>query len=878
MGSLVNSKIGPYEILAPLGAGGMGEVYRARDPRLAREVAIKVLPANLSQDQDRLQRFEQEAQAAGILNHPNILSVFDIGTSEGSPYLVSELLEGETLRTKLQGGALPQRKAIDYALQIARGLSAAHEKGIVHRDLKPENLFITKDGRVKILDFGLAKLTQPDVNNEQLTQLPTTPGTEPGMILGTVGYMSPEQVRGKAADHRSDIFSFGVILYEMLTGQKAFRGDSAADTMSAILHRDPLETAASNSGITPALTRIVSHCLEKDPEQRFHSASDVGFYLESLSNLSEASSPATLIKPRRRSPAYVWQLLCGVFLVAAVAAGIAYFRVLNKQEKLVRAAIELPPKWNYAVNNGGMALSPDGRMILFVAGSQGKDLIWMRALDKLSAEPIQGTENASFPFWSPDGKFIGFFQEGKLKKIDSSGGPAETICDASDGRGGSWNPEGTIVFSPTPFGPLQKVSAGGGTPVPVTSVSRSGISHRWPYFLPDGRHFLYTVFLNFNDPKEGGIFVGSLDSKDNKRLLLDKSNAIYQPPGYLIFVREANLMAQPFDVRKLATKGDAFRISQERIAFGQFRLLGAFTMSSDRTLAYVADVAPLSKMIWRDPSGKELGVLGDTGYYVNPSISPDGTKTAVERFEANLQVGDIWLYDNARNTASRFTYQPGLYTSLSWSPDGSKLAFSTNRNSGNGLYVKSTTGSGGEDLLVQSSFFKAPLDWSPDGRLLVYFEQVAAGNLQIFFYRFSDRRSIPFSNNRFNENFASFSPDGKRIAFMSDSSGRQEIYVRPISGSGIWQISTNGGFRPRWSRDGKRIYYIDPNQKIMTVEIKENSNFEFGQPEEFFALPRNISDLCLSPDGSRILFVTSLSEMETTPITLVLNWTARIKK
>jgi eukaryotic-like serine/threonine-protein kinase len=877
MSSMVNTKIGPYEIVAPLGAGGMGEVYRAKDPRLQREVAIKVLNASFSQDQDRLRRFEQEAQAAGALNHPNVLSVFDIGTFDGSPYLVSELLEGETLRTKLAGGALPQRKAIDYALQMARGLSAAHEKGIVHRDLKPENLFITKDGRLKILDFGLAKLTQKDVPEDQLTQLPTTPGTEPGIILGTMGYMSPEQVRGKTADHRSDIFSFGTILYEMLTGKKAFRGDSAADTMSAILHKDPLDSTQHDSGVSPALTRIISHCLEKDPEQRFHSASDVGFYLESLSNLSEPTSPAALIQPRPRARIHFWQILSAVLLAGLIALGIAYSRILQKPVRTVRTSIELPPNWRIDDFRNGLALSPDGRTLLFTAQSQGKETIWIRDLDKLAAQPLPGIENAWYPFWSPDSKFVGFFQENKLKKIDLSGGPSETICDAPDGRGGAWNQDGTIVFSPSPFGPLQKVSAAGGTPVPVTTAPKSDVTHRFPYFLPDGRHFIYTVSSSA-DRAASGIYVGSLDSSANTKLLPDQSNAIYQPPGYLVFVRNGILMAQKFDSKSLMMKEQAFRINQQRVVFGKLRFFGFFTMSPDGTLAYLADVNPQSKLIWVDLSGKQVGVLGDPGYYEAVAISPDGSKTALERFNVDTQDSDIWIYDNSRNTATRFTYQPGSYDVLAWSPDGNRLAYSTNRDSVNGIYVKNVDGTAAETLLVRSDFHKTPTAWSTDGQLLAYDEQRPQGNLQLFLYRFSDHTSIPFSNNRFSEMSAQFSPNGRWIGYISDSSGKIEVYVRPLSGPGLWQISTNGGTGLRWSGDGKRLYYLDPNKKIMVVEVKDGPNFEFSPPQELFSLPRTVTDLDITPDGKRLLIVSSLSDTQTTAITLVLNWMADLKK
>ncbi len=414
------TRLGPYEIGSPVGAGGMGEVYRAQDSRLGREVAIKVLPSNLSVDPDRLQRFEQEARAAGILNHPNILSVYDIGQSNGSPYLVSELLEGETLRQKIGREGVPYRKALDYSLQIARGLFAAHEKGIVHRDLKPENIFVTKDGRVKILDFGLAKLTQQEIPSGQVTQLPTTPGTEPGMILGTIGYMSPEQVRGKPADARSDIFAFGGILYELLTGQKAFRGETAADTMSAILHKDPPEITQTSSNVSPALARIVQHCIEKDPEQRFQSASDIAFAIESLSSVSETTVRSAVAPPPRKIWSHLWKTISSLAIVAALVLSFLYYRMLSVPKSVLRASIEMPEGESFSPDDGGMSLSPDGRNLAFVSNAlhAGKKRIWLRTMDQPSARPLPETENGFFPFWSPDSQWVAFFANGKLRESE----------------------------------------------------------------------------------------------------------------------------------------------------------------------------------------------------------------------------------------------------------------------------------------------------------------------------------------------------------------------------------------------------------------------------------------------------------------------------
>src|SRR5438128_5140321 len=488
-----STKLGPYEILAPIGAGGMGEVYRARDTRLGRDVAVKVLPHTFSADVDRLRRFEQEACAAGALNHPNILVVHDIGTHDGAPYVVSELLEGETLRQRMGGTALAQRRAIDYALGIVHGLAAAHEKGIVHRDLKPDNVFITKDGRVKILDFGIAKLTQADGSQSQ-TDIPTRRvDTDPGMVLGTVGYRSPGQVGGRPADHRSDIFSLGAILYEMLSGRRAFHSQSAVETMSAILKEDPPDLSETNQRISPALERLVNHCLEKNPEERFHSASDLAFALEALSG-SSVTSAQTVAMPafaprwmKRRDLLVAWAVAGIAILIAAVALTISHFRRMPTESHAVRLFINPPEKASF----GSFAISPDGLRLAFVAtDASGKTLLWIRPFDSINAQPLSGTEEATQPFWSPDSRFIGFFAGGKLKKIEVTGGPAQTLCNATAPRGATWNRDGVIIFAPTPVEPLYRVSAAGGEPTPLTTLDRprGETSHRWPYFLHDDRH------------------------------------------------------------------------------------------------------------------------------------------------------------------------------------------------------------------------------------------------------------------------------------------------------------------------------------------------------------------------------------------------------
>ena len=565
--------LGRYEIRSRIGAGGMGEVYRAFDPKINREVAIKILPPALSADKDRLARFEQEAQAAGALNHPNILVIHHIDTHDGAPYIVSELLEGETLRERMGGVALPQRKAIDCALQTAHGLAAAHEKGIVHRDLKPENLFVTKDGRVKILDFGLAKLTGEGDATQPQTEVPTRRvNTDPGMVMGTIGYMSPEQLRGKGMDHRSDIFSFGAILYEMLSGRRAFRGESAADTMSAILKEDPPDLSETTQNIAPALERLVNHCLEKNPEERFHSASDLAFALEALSGSAPVSAQTmTAISASPVSARLVKHLpwivagTLGLALLITIALLISSFKQTPTRTNVIRAAILPPEGANYLPRNQ-FAISPDGLRLAFVGRSgDGKQLLWVRSLGASTAQALAGTDDATYPFWSPDSRFVGFFAQTKLKKIDASGGPPQTICDAPNGRGGTWNRDGVIVLAPDNFSPLYRVSASGGPTTVVTRLDDSKLqaTHRWPWFLPDSRHFLYRAgTTSASTQKESnGIYLGSLDSLEQRLIVRTDTSPVYEG-GYLLFIRDGTLMAQPFDEKTFQTTGDALPVAE----------------------------------------------------------------------------------------------------------------------------------------------------------------------------------------------------------------------------------------------------------------------------------------------------------------------------
>ena len=806
MSLAAGTRFGPYEIHSAIGAGGMGEVYRARDTRLDRDVAVKVLPAIASADPERLRRFEQEARAAAALNHPNILALYDIGTHEGCPYLVSELLEGGTLRSSI-GSGMAVRKAIDCAIQMAHGLAAAHEKGIVHRDLKPDNVFVTSAGHVKILDFGLAKLIEAapaawtrQVSDSAVTQ--ARPGTEPGMVLGTMGYMAPEQLRGQPADHRADLFAFGAVLYEMLSGQRAFAAGSAADTIGSILDRAPAELPIAERKIPPGLARIVERCLEKNPVARFQTASDLAFALEALSGSapsSEAVSPGTRGGVRVARPAW---LVAGASFAAALLVAVPatlYLQPAAPEPLVTRLDVVTPP----TTEPFSFALSPDGRQLVFVANGEEGPQLWLRPLDQATAQPLAGTEGAAYPFWAPDNRALGFFANSRLKRVDLSGGPPQLLASAPGGRGGTWNADGVIVFAPNTTSGLMRVPATGGTPTAVTKLVTGQASHRWPQFLADGRRVLF--FVGLGQVQTRGVYVVSLDGGEPVRVLSAEA-AAFAASGHLLHVSQGVLVAQPFDPDAASAPGDPQPVAQP-VGVDATLSLGAFSVSTDVLAHRAGEASSRRQLSWFDRTGKIVGAVfpADDRGLAGPSLAPDGQRVAIY----GVQQGnvDVWLTDVGRGVATRFTFDDAIDATPIWSPDGSRVVFRSSRNGAGDLFEKPASGAGNEQPLLVTPQSKSPLDWSRDGRVLLYAAQDDKTGSDLWALPLvGDRKPFAVVQTNFDEMQGQFSPDARWLAYASNESGRFEIYVRPFpEAGGKWQVSTGGGTQPRWGRNGQEL-------------------------------------------------------------------------
>ena len=890
-----------YRIVSLLGAGGMGEVYRAHDPRLGRDVAIKVLPESFSADPDRLRRFEHEARAAAALNHPHIVVVYDVGTSDGAPYIVSELLEGATLRERLASG--PLRNAVDVARAIARGLAAAHAKGIVHRDLKPENVFLTADGGVKILDFGLAKLVAEGTDaGEAATKLAET---QPGVALGTLGYMAPEQLRGQPVDHRVDVFALGALLYETLSGRRAFPGGTTADRVAAILGGEPPSLTATDRAISPALVRIVTRCLEKDPASRFQSASDLAFALEGLSSPDATPEAAGRLERRARRNWLPWAI-AGLATAAAVVMSIVSIWRPPPETRLLRTTVLPPPETaitdRASVPARRLSLSPDGQWLAFTAaGRDGVIWLWVRRLDSLAAARLEGTQGAVYPFWSPDSRYLGFFSEdgkrrSKLMTINVSGGTPTTVCDlpTTNSTGGTWSQTGVILFGvfegvERTSGVIRRVSASGGTPQPATTIDpgTGERRHYSPYFLPDGRRFLYLAVgrTGGGNPFEpNGLFVGSLDSSERTLVMPGGATAKFAN-GHVLFARENMLFAQPFDVTTLKLSGEEVLVADQLFVGGPTGAAGGFTVSNNGYLAYQGGSYPLSQLTWFNRKGEPLGTVGERGFVSDVRLSPDDLRAVVTSQATTFAKFNLLIHDLVKNVSSPLTFEAADESAPVWSRDGRRIAFATNRTQDFAVYAKWATAAGPDELLLTAGHWIVPVSWSPGGQFILYVSIAPQSPEDLHVLSVSDRKHRAFADTPFAELQGEFSPDGKWVAYVSNEPGRREVYAAPFPGPGDKiRISFAGGQFPRWRGDG-------PNQEIIyrrgrtliaaavslegdrlrvtgETQIPINAQTRVG----FLGWPYDVSR-----DGQRFL-LNQLVETGEQPVTLVTNWMTGLKK
>ena len=871
------SKLGPYEIIAAAGAGGMGEVYRARDTRLDRTVAIKILPEAFAADPSRLRRFEQESRSVAALNHPNILAIYDVGMNDASPYLVMEYLEGKTLRERLNESALPVSRAVDLAQQIARGLAAAHERGIVHRDLKPENIFLTRDGHAKLLDFGLAK---PLANAADATVGGST--TTPGVVLGTAGYMAPEQVRGENVDQRADIFSFGAVLYEMLGGKRAFNGDSSVEIMAAILKAEPPEFDPTLK-VSPGLDRVVRHCLEKNPSDRFQSARDLTFALGALSGSDVSSAQRAIPAATWRNRWLPWAIAAGLACVTLAALAFLFLRSGTEQKRRMQFAIPVQGEVAY------FATSADGEMLAYVSPDEktGIGVLYIQRVGDASATRLDGTEGATYPFWSPDHKFLAFFADSHLKKIPVTGGVPQSLASAPMARGGSWGTKDVIIYAPDVGGMLWRVNADGTGNANLSQPYYDrdlDASHRFPAFLPDGEHFVFWAG-NFNqlpDDKVTGIYISSLSAKTKKLVVLCRSSAGYAGNSLYYADDEGVLRAQPID-RDGNQKGEA-RVVAERVGRYPSTYLSAFSVSTAGTVIYgVGAGAPLSQLTWYDRNGKQVGAVGDPSVQANPSLSPDNSQVAIDIIDEKTNNVDVWLENVEHGTMTRFTYDPAEETNGVWSPDGSMLAY---RNAGQRqLVIKKTRGFEQARPLITRNIEAVsdmdPTAWTVDGKQILTTSQPIEGGSVLDLVTMDGKYSTILPGPAERQN-GQFSPNGKWLAYGSNETGEWEIYATPFPNvGGKIQISRGGGKEPRWNRNGKEIFYLGPKNMLTAVSVSDDGGtLSTGTPETLFQLngraPVSSTDLFtydVTKDGQRFLVNRYLKPGTVPPLNIVFNAT-----
>ncbi len=877
---LIGKTLNNYEILDKLGAGGMGEVYRARDLKLGREVALKMLTADVANDPERMARFQREAKVLASLNHPNIAVLYGLEQSQSGSFLIMEVAEGQDLSDLMQQGPLPMEDAFRIAAGIAAGLEEAHDKGIVHRDLKPANVVVGSD-KVKILDFGLASAYAGDPAEEvDILSSPTITQafTQPGMILGTAAYMSPEQARGKPLDKRTDIWSFGVILYEMLTGDHVFHGETITDTLALVLHRTPdLERLPAATPLK--VRRLLTRCFEKDPQLRLRDIGEARITLSSneADEIEATTSEHVTVASGRGRARVAW----AVAALAVVAAGALGWIALTKQAPArpeVRASITPPreTRFNgYGAYGGSLSISPDGSRITFSAGSQGTSpTLYLRSLDSDEAQVLAGTAGARYPFWSPDGRYLAYFVDGVLKKQAIDGGAPVTITEAPDGRGGTWNSDDVIVFAPSTNTSLHRVSASGGSSSPLTKLDRqrSGEStHRFPFFLPDGRNYLYVRASHSaaDGDNVNSLWVGTIDADDTRELMQTSSNAAYAL-GHIFWVRDGFLMARPFDAARLELTGDGFPVGEEALSQPNY-WSGAFGVSNAGTLIFQQGGPSSTALSWYDREGAVLGTIGDVGRYGYIRLSPDDTRLAVSVKPQDSGNGDIWVFDVERNVGSRLTFAESNESSPVWSPDGRRIAFQSNRGGPGDIYVRAADGTGEAELLYSSESNDEAWSWSSDGKHIAM--NHSEGRDDLWVLSLETKEASSFISTDYDEGWGQFSPDGQWLAYLSNESGTYEAYLtRFPSADGKWQLSTDGAeWLLGWNAAGTEIYCMDGGGSVTATRVTLNELVTIDRPEVLFPTVADES-WDSSSDGTRFVIGMPEDRNAAYPITLVVNW------
>ncbi len=879
----IGKQLGPYKILGSAGAGGMGEVYKATDTRLDREVAIKVLHTKVANSADIKERFEREAKVIAGLNHPNICTLFDIGYEDGIDYLVMEYIEGETLSDRLANGPLPNEELLTVAIQIADALDKAHKQGLVHRDLKPGNVMLTKEG-AKLLDFGLAKFTPQVGFLDALSsaETRTTPLTTQGAIIGTLQYMAPEQLEGEEADARSDIFAFGATLYQMATGENAFEGKSRASLIASVLKEQPRDISEISSKTPLALEKVIKQCLSKDPEQRWQSAGDLKRSLTLIAEGGSISAESRAVKSANASK-LPW-VLVATLAVATVVFATLWNSKSGEPPGEIRSRFLEPVETEFVNWAGGDAvLSPNGLSLAFLASATaaGEDqgMIWVRALNSLEAQPLRGTEGATFPFWSPDSKSIGFFSGGKLRKILATGGPALTLCDAPQSRGGSWNGDDVILFTPRSSGPIYRIGAGGGEPQVALSLDTAfkDYTHRWVRFLPDGNHFLYFARTGGEAGSEqDAICVASLSGGERKRLINARSNAEFCDEN-ILFVRDDVLMAQPFDATTIENSGDVFPVA-ENVTYVADWSRGVFSAIEGGKILYRSGLlTSTAQLRILDESGKTLDTIGKAGQSQYPRISPDGRKVVFSLTEAGAPNADIWMQHLEQGTRTRLTFEETSDYSPVWSPTGDRIAYISVKGVFR-IFVRDIGGSGEATLLLSDSASITPSDWSEDGKYLIYDRLSPITGSDVYAKSIDDdSEPVALINSEDWESEPAVSPDGRWLAYTGNSNS-PEIYVTNFpSPDGKWQISLNGGGKPRWSVAGDKLFYVDSRDNVVSVDVDGSGMaFRVGKATQLFRLraARIGSSYDVFKDGKRFLVNARLDDNYVPSMVLIQNWKA----